>query len=169
MRILALALLVVALGAAGCGDDDEEAAVPATAPETVATRPPATTQAAPPPERTGTRIVLGDSEFGSMLFDSRRQAIYVFERDPRGDSACYGDCAAAWPPVYTTGEPRAGEGVREALLGTTERRDGRLQVTYAGKPLYFYAHEGRGEVRCHNVNLNGGLWWVVGPDGRRRP
>jgi len=50
-----------------------------------------------------------------------------------------------------------------------KRRDGRLQVTYAGKPLYFYAHEAPGEVRCHNVNLNGGLWWVVGPDGKRRP
>ena len=35
-------------------------------------------------------------------------------------------------------------------------------MTYAGKPLYFYAHEGPGEVRCHNVDLNGGLWWVVG-------
>jgi hypothetical protein len=42
-------------------------------------------------------------------------------------------------------------------------------VTYAGKPLYFYDHEGPGEVRCHNVDLNGGLWWVVGPDGKRRP
>ena len=49
------------------------------------------------------------------------------------------------------------------------RRDGRKQVTYAGKPLYFYAHEEPGEVRCHNVDLNGGLWWVVGPDGKRRP
>jgi hypothetical protein len=29
--------------------------------------------------------------------------------------------------------------------------------------------EGPGEVRCNNVNLNGGYWWVVGPDGRRRP
>ena len=42
-------------------------------------------------------------------------------------------------------------------------------MTYAGQPLYFYDHEGPGEVRCHNVNLNGGLWWVVGPSGKRRP
>ncbi|MGK2938717.1 MAG: hypothetical protein ACSLFR_13080 [Solirubrobacteraceae bacterium] len=39
---------------------------------------------------------------------------------------------------------------------------------YNGQPLYFYVNEGPGEVRCHNVFLNGGLWWVVGPNGTRR-
>jgi predicted lipoprotein with Yx(FWY)xxD motif len=104
-----------------------------------------------------------------MLFDSSRQAIYVFENDRRGGTVCYGTCAEAWPPVLTDGEPRPGKGVNASLLGTVKRRDGRVQVTYAGKPLYFYAHERPGEVRCHNVNLNGGFWWVIGPDGKRRP
>ena len=58
---------------------------------------------------------------------------------------------------------------KKSLLGTARRRDGRRQVTYAGKPLYYYAHEGPGEVLCHNVHLNGGLWWVLGPSGKRRP
>jgi predicted lipoprotein with Yx(FWY)xxD motif len=116
----------------------------------------------------GTAITVGDSEFGDMLFDSNKQAIYIFENDPKGESVCYGDCAEAWPPVLTEGEPKAGDGVNADLLGTVERRDGKLQVTYAGQPLYFYAHEGPGEVKCHNVNLNGGFWWVVGPDGERR-
>ena len=59
-----------------------------------------------------------------------------------------------------------------ALHGGERRRrerDGTRQVTYAGKPLYFYAHEGPGQVRCHNVNADGGRWWVIGPDGERRP
>jgi predicted lipoprotein with Yx(FWY)xxD motif len=64
----------------------------------------------------------------------------------------------------SAGAPR----VKASLLRTTRRRDGRLQVTYAGKPLYYYAHEGPGEVECHNVNLNGGFWWVIGPNGKRR-
>jgi predicted lipoprotein with Yx(FWY)xxD motif len=67
------------------------------------------------------------------------------------------------------GKPQAGKGVRASLLGTIKRRDGRAQVTYAGKPLYFYAHEDPGVVLCHNVNLNGGYWWVIGADGKRRP
>ena len=122
-------------------------------------------------ERAGrdrTEVRLAGSEFGTMLFDSNRQAIYVFERDPDGRSVCYGECAKAWPPVFTEDEPVAGKGVKARLLGTVERRDGRLQVAYAGKPLYYYAHEGPGEVLCHNVRLNGGYWWVVGRDGRRR-
>jgi hypothetical protein len=41
-------------------------------------------------------------------------------------------------------------------------------VTHAGKPLYYYAHEAPGEVRCHNVDLNGGFWWVIGPNDKRR-
>jgi predicted lipoprotein with Yx(FWY)xxD motif len=117
----------------------------------------------------GKTIRLGGSQYGSMLFDVHRQAIYVFQRDKRGKSVCYGTCADLWPPVLTKGSPRAGKGVRQALLGTTRRRDGTRQVTYAGRPLYFYVNEGPGQVRCHNVNLNGGLWWVVGPSGRPRP
>jgi predicted lipoprotein with Yx(FWY)xxD motif len=116
----------------------------------------------------GTTITLGDSEFGQMLFGSNKQAIYVFENDSKGKTVCYGECAEAWPPVLTKGKPKAGDGVKSSLLGTVKRRDGKLQVTYAGKPLYFYSHEGPGEVRCHNVDLNGGFWWVVGPDGNRR-
>jgi predicted lipoprotein with Yx(FWY)xxD motif len=95
--------------------------------------------------------------------------VYVFQNDRRNVSRCYGACARAWPPVYTSGRPVAGPGIKQSLLSTTRRRDGRRQVTYAGKPLYYYVNEGPGEVRCHNVLLNGGLWWVVGPDGRRRP
>jgi predicted lipoprotein with Yx(FWY)xxD motif len=116
----------------------------------------------------GTTITLGDSECGEMLFSSSKQAIYIFENDPKGETVCYGECAEAWPPVLTTGKPKAARGVKAALLGTVKRRDGKLQVTYAGRPLYFYSHEGPGEVRCHNVDLNGGFWWVVGPDGNRR-
>jgi predicted lipoprotein with Yx(FWY)xxD motif len=120
-------------------------------------------------ERDGTAVRAAKSEFGRMLFDSNGQAVYVYEKDQQGRSVCYGDCAEAWPPVFTDGEPVAGEGVKAALLGTVKRRGGTLQVSYAGKPLYYYAHEAPGEVRCHNVNLNGGFWWVVGPDGERRP
>jgi predicted lipoprotein with Yx(FWY)xxD motif len=103
-----------------------------------------------------------------MLFDSDRQAIYIFENDRKGETVCYGECAEAWPPVVTEGAPVAGKGVEADLLGSLKRRDGTRQVTYAGRPLYYYAHEGPGQVLCHNVNLNGGFWWVVAPDGERR-
>jgi predicted lipoprotein with Yx(FWY)xxD motif len=158
----------IAFGA--CGDDDTPGAgVGAAAPTPAETAPPRTAEETPRPRPRGTTIVLRDSEFGPMLFNARRQAIYIFENDRPNRTVCYGECAAAWPPVYTRGTPRAANGARRSLLGTIRRRDGRRQVTYAGKPLYYYANEGPGEVRCHNVDLNGGLWWVVGRDGRRRP
>jgi predicted lipoprotein with Yx(FWY)xxD motif len=117
---------------------------------------------------TGTGIAVRNSQFGRMLFNADRQAIYVFGRDSRNRSRCYGECARLWPPVYTTGKPRALAGVKQSLLGTTRRRDGRLQVTYAGRPLYYYLHEGPGQVLCHNVYLNGGIWKVVAPNGSPR-
>jgi predicted lipoprotein with Yx(FWY)xxD motif len=69
----------------------------------------------------------------------------------------------------TKGEPQAGGNVEEDLLGTVQRDDGTTQVTYGGHPLYYYAHEAPGEVKCHDVRGFGGLWLVVGPDGNRRP
>ena len=163
-----LAALLLALTLAACGGgDSERAATPTPTPTSTptATRVPAE---AKPAAKRGTKIVLAGSEFGTMLFNAKRQAIYIFERDSKGKTVCYGECATAWPPVYTKGAPVAGKGVRARLLGTIRRRDGRRQVTYAGQPLYYYAHEGPGQVLCHNVDLNGGYWWVVGPSGRRR-
>ena len=167
MKTITTLSVAAVLALAGCGGDDEDSAATQPAPTTAA--PTTTAAPAPKPKPKGTTITVRDSEYGRMLFGADRQAIYIFQNDPKGSTVCYGDCAEAWPPVYTKGEPQAGKGVRASLLGTVKRRDGRLQVTYAGKPLYFYANEGPGEVRCHNVNLNGGLWWVVGPDGKRRP
>ena len=176
-RISALLLLVglVAL-AAGCGDDDDNGDPPSA----VASKEDAAMEKGDAAmekgdeamgkvdaamAKEGTTVVLGDSEFGEMAYDDNQQAIYVFERDTSEESTCYGECAAAWPPVLTEGEPVAGNGLDQSLLGTTERRDGSTQVTYDGRPLYHYVDEDPGEVLCHNVDLNGGFWWVVGADG----
>jgi predicted lipoprotein with Yx(FWY)xxD motif len=104
-----------------------------------------------------------------MLFDQRGQAIYLFDRETAGRPDCYGECAVAWPPVLTTGTPQAGGDVRAELLGTVARDDGSTQVTYAGHPLYYYAHEAPGQVLCHDVVDFGGRWLVVTPEGAAAP
>jgi predicted lipoprotein with Yx(FWY)xxD motif len=177
MRPIVLLLILAAVAIAGCGDDDggdasgagAEQAAPTTGDEAKKKDDAAMDDEDHATGRRGATITLQASDFGPMLFDSRQQAIYIFERDVRNETVCYGKCAEDWPPVFTDGPPRAGTGVKEALLGTIRRRDGRMQVTYAGRPLYFYSHEGPGVVLCHNVNLNGGYWWAIGADGRRRP
>ena len=48
---------------------------------------------APPAMAAGTTISARGSEFGTMLWGPKRQAVYVFQRDGRGPSRCYGSCA----------------------------------------------------------------------------
>jgi predicted lipoprotein with Yx(FWY)xxD motif len=111
-------------------------------------------------------LIVRDSRFGRMLFDGKGRALYAFTRDRRGGpSRCYGACAAAWPVYFARGRPVAGRGVKRSLIGTTRRRGGRLQLTYNGWPLYYYAHERAGQVLCQNVDQFGGLWLVVRPSG----
>ena len=122
-----------------------------------------------PAAGSGLVVTTGPSDFGTMLFDRSDQAIYLFDKERSSTARCYGECAGAWPPVLTDGAPQADGRVRGALLGTTERRDGSLQVTYAGHPLYYYAHEGPGQVLCHDVVEYGGTWLVVTPAGDAAP
>ena len=56
------------------------------------------------------KLAVSSSQFGKILFDGRRRAIYAFTRDGRGKSTCYGACAAAWPPYIVARKPVAGTG-----------------------------------------------------------
>jgi len=129
---------------------------------------PSQSPSAQQPEQ-GQKVIAAESDFGTILFDDTGQAIYLFDIETTSQPRCYGACADAWPPVLTDGAPLAGEQVKESLLGTTQHTDNTTQVTYDGHPLYFYAHEGRSEVKCHDVFLNGGNWYAVGPDGHQAP
>jgi predicted lipoprotein with Yx(FWY)xxD motif len=111
-------------------------------------------------------IITADSNFGTILYDGSGQAIYLFDAETSSVPECYGECAEAWPPVLTAGAPRGKGEVQSDQLGTTRRNDGSTQITYAGHPLYFYAHEGKYQVLCHNVVEFGGTWLVVQPNGK---
>ena len=106
------------------------------------------------------------SRFGKAIFDGRGFVLYAFTRDRRS-SACYGDCAKAWPPYFAPkGELWVGAGLRRSLLGTVKRKNGRRQVTYAGKPLYYYVHDTRpGQILCQDVVEFGGRWLILRPNG----
>ena len=111
---------------------------------------------------------VGKSRYGRVLFDGKGRALYAFTRDHRGGkSRCYGDCARAWPVYYKRGTLAAGAGVKRSLLGSVRRQDGRLQVTYNGRPLYYYVHDTQpGQITCQDVVEYGGTWLVVSPNGR---
>jgi predicted lipoprotein with Yx(FWY)xxD motif len=112
-------------------------------------------------------LTVRSSDYGRILFDGSNRALYAFTRDRRGGpSRCYGACATAWPPYIVSGKLTAGAGTKRSLFGTTRRRDGRRQLTYRGWPLYYYVHDGVGQVLCQNVSEFGGLWLVVRPSGQ---
>jgi predicted lipoprotein with Yx(FWY)xxD motif len=118
----------------------------------------------------GPRIKVIGSDYGRVIADAKGEALYLFDREKKGRSECYGACAKAWPPFLARGgAPLAGSGADQKLLGTTRRRNGDLQVTYAGHPLYYYVHDTPGEILCHDVAEFGGLWLVVRPNGRPAP
>jgi predicted lipoprotein with Yx(FWY)xxD motif len=105
------------------------------------------------------------SQYGPVVFDGGNRALYAFTRDQRGRSACYGACATAWPPYIVRGKLTPGAGTSRSLFGTTRRRDGTRQLTYAGRPLYYYVHDPVGQVLCQNVREFGGLWLVIRGSG----
>lgn len=115
----------------------------------------------------GRVVQVGSTSYGKILQDSRGRTLYLFTKEKGKKSRCYGDCAKAWPPLLTKGEPRARKGAKQSLLGTTKRKGGTTQVTYNGHPLYFYVDEDEpNEVLCQAVPEFGGIWYVVNKNGK---
>lgn len=104
---------------------------------------------------------------GSYLTDGQGRSVYMFEADSNNESTCYEACAQAWPPVITRGEPEAGNGVEEQMLGSIERKDGSMQVTYNGLPLYYFIKDkAPGDINGQDVNGFGADWHLLNPQGQ---
>ena len=104
------------------------------------------------------------TKVGVILVGPRGQTLYVFSHGPNGPGGCYGRCARNWPPLRAFGRPVAmpGSGVRQGWLSTTRRRDGILQVTYEGHPLYLNGGDTKpGSLRGDHTQEFGGRWYVV--------
>ena len=115
----------------------------------------------------GAKVMVARSSLGRILVDSKGITLYDFVKDNGTTSACYGACAALWPPLIIKGKPVAGPGVRASLLGTTKRKDGKLEVTYGGHPLYYFVTDRKpGQTTGQGVNQFGGPWWVLSPAGK---
>jgi predicted lipoprotein with Yx(FWY)xxD motif len=104
-----------------------------------------------------------DDKLGSFLVDAKGMTLYLFTKDTPNTSVCYDKCATAWPPLLTTGAAVGGDGVDASKFGATTRKDGSVQVTYNGWPLYYYQKDkAPGDVTGQDV---GGVWYVVSAAG----
>jgi predicted lipoprotein with Yx(FWY)xxD motif len=158
--------LVAALAIAGCGssgDSTSGGAYGGSGGET-------TTAAAksPPGAESGVAVltVASASKIGPVLVDAKGFTVYDFHKDKGTTSSCYGGCAGVWPPVLTEGAPTAGEGASAGKLGTTKRKDGNTQVTYAGHPLYTYVADKKpGEANGNDFSSFGAQWYALKGSG----
>lgn len=155
------------------------APAPATLPPTEPSLPPAgetaTTEPGAEAPTVGVPVtgaatvdVSESAEFGNALVNGEGFSLYLFMNDTQdsGISTCTGECAMHWPPLTTDGDPVAGEGVDETLLGTITRDDGSVQVTYNGWPLYLFADDmAPGDTNGQGVEDEFGLWFLVSPTG----
>jgi predicted lipoprotein with Yx(FWY)xxD motif len=105
---------------------------------------------------------------GRYLVDSQGHSVYLFEKDEDGESYCSGACAAVWPPLETSTAPRGGAGIQDAELGTIDRPDGDMQVTYHGHPLYYYAADAStpGKTKGEDIDQFGAGWYLVSSHGQ---
>jgi predicted lipoprotein with Yx(FWY)xxD motif len=158
-RTIAIPTIVLALGSAAA-----LAACGSTTSSIIASARP--TNITPPAAGDASLVRTGSSRYGRVLFDTGGRVLYTFARDRGRASTCYGGCAEAWPPFTVNRPPKAGAGVHSGFVGTTRRRDGSLQVTYAGHPLYYFTGDKKpGQITCQHVSSFGGLWLVDNPNG----
>jgi predicted lipoprotein with Yx(FWY)xxD motif len=106
------------------------------------------------------------AEMGLLLFDNDGYTLYTFSKDQGAVSSCYGACAEKWPPHLTEKQPEVVDASR-AKLGTTKRKDGTTQITYAGHPLYTFAGDQSGETNGNGTHAFGGEWYAIRPSGER--
>jgi predicted lipoprotein with Yx(FWY)xxD motif len=118
---------------------------------------------------TGTAVGIVHTSLGTVLVAGpKHMTVYLFEADKGTTSNCSGACAQAWPPVTTSGEPKAEGGAHSSDLGTTTRSDGTKQLTYKGHPLYYYvSDQSSGETTGQGVKSFGAAWYVLNPSGKK--
>ena len=173
-------LVLAACGSSTAGTLGGTPATPTAAPQTptpaataVATPSPTAPietpapTAAPPPPATGTATALRSvGNLGPILVGPNGDTLYVFLGDTGTMSNCHGGCAQNWPPVTTSGTPRATGGVAQSLLGMIKRQSGGMQITYHGHPLYlFVADSGPGMANGENIDAFGAKWEVINAAG----
>jgi predicted lipoprotein with Yx(FWY)xxD motif len=112
-------------------------------------------------------IALKSTAVGKVLVGPNGHTLYLFTADKGAKSVCYGQCATYWPPLIA-GKPTAGAGLNASKLGTTKRKDGKLQVTYSGHPLYYFAlDKTAGTIKGQGFVHFGGTWWTVSAAGTK--
>lgn len=111
-------------------------------------------------------ITTHPTKLGIILTGPDGRSVYLFEKDLGTTSSCRAACAAVWPPVTSGSTPSVSGLAHRALLGTTRRDDGVVQITYAQHPLYYFSGDhAAGDVTGEGMHDFGAAWYVVAANG----
>ena len=166
--IALLAAAALALVLAACGGSSSSGSSETNAETSSSASKETETVKTPPNAEEGTTFVsLGNvNGLGMVLVNSQGMTLYDFAKDKGTESSCYGACEGFWPPLISKGEPQPSNGAMASELGTTERKDGTMQVTYAGHPLYTFVEDTNpGEANGNGLDKFGGEWYALNGKG----
>lgn len=97
---------------------------------------------------------------GNYLADDSGMTLYWFKKDAPGTSACMNECIGLWP-LYSVEKVAVPSGLDPKDFGTIKRADGKMQTTFRGYPLYYFAKDkAKGDTNGQNVRE---VWFVVDP------
>ena len=105
-------------------------------------------------------VSLRTTKLGPVLVNAKGHTLYMFAKDKNGKSSCSGGCSKFWPPSLKSGKATAGSGVKAALIGTTKRSNGSLQLTYT-----FVLDKKAGQTNGEDQLAFGARWYAVSGKG----
>jgi predicted lipoprotein with Yx(FWY)xxD motif len=100
-----------------------------------------------------------NATLGTILVSGK--TVYTLQAS---STPCTAMCLKFWPAVTLpkgVTKAQAGAGVNAAKLGTKKMSTGALQVTYGGKPLYFFVQDKSAGQVTGNVTDTWGKWSTV--------
>jgi predicted lipoprotein with Yx(FWY)xxD motif len=104
---------------------------------------------------------------GVYLTDASGRAVYVLDDGTGATVACTGPCSTALQPVAGSASKATGDTALKAdLIGVTTLPDGTVQVTYAGKPLYYASQDqGASSTGAQGKKQGKATSYLVSPKG----
>ncbi len=163
---IALPIAALVLAVSGCGSSSESSTASGGYGAKASTTATTTEKAAPSGGAVAVVTAAPVPKLGKVIVDSKGLTLYDFHKDKGTTSSCYGQCATIWPPLISEGQPQGGEGVSASKLGTTKRKDGTTQVTFAGHPIYTYTADTKpGDAKGNDFSSFGGQWYALKPNG----
>jgi predicted lipoprotein with Yx(FWY)xxD motif len=162
-----VSVVALAIALAACGSSSKKNTTSASSAPSKPAAAPSTTSSRYG-SGAGIKVSLRKVSFGKVLVGPNSHTVYLFLKDTGTTSQCNGKCAVAWMPLTSSGQTQAGPGLNQSMFGTSKRKDGTMQVTYGGHPLYYYDDDKKpGTTEGEGKKEFGAEWYAVGADGKK--